>query len=325
MISFGHSTVAVKFVVGAFVSFILMTILFQRSSFVPSSSPLEAGLSTHKLSIRSRIHRKETPELKGVLHHNSELKALCSRYHWEELPGRKLRRRLFDLVMVNDDLDALTLRMRRMNEVDYFLIVESHLTPSGLAKPLYVHEHWDHFEEFHPKMVLLALNTTDQISADLSVKQKLSQSSMLDFVSSDLPSEKAPLEGDITIEGDLHDLVHPEVLQVMRNCQPTIDAKPWAQSLYRSLPWFLASEDTRAPIPGAANAHESTDTDRIQGIRDGNKPATKVFAVASGCRYCFPWLQELVIDLKSIIHREADVPWHTSLVEILQREWYGFS
>lgn len=57
-----------------------------------------------------------------------------------------------------NELDLLTYRLNILNEVvDYFIIVESKYTFSGIEKPLFFNENKDLFSKFHDKIIHLIL------------------------------------------------------------------------------------------------------------------------------------------------------------------------
>src|SRR5208282_4123422 len=77
-------------------------------------------------------------------------KALCSLHRWPIFPSRDARRKIYDLIMVNNEMDWLEIRLDTMEEhVDFFVIVESKVTFTGLEKSLVVQENWGRFEKWH--------------------------------------------------------------------------------------------------------------------------------------------------------------------------------
>ncbi|PTD06038.1 hypothetical protein FCULG_00001019 [Fusarium culmorum] len=64
------------------------------------------------------------------------------------------RRKIYDLFMVNTELDFLEIRLKTLyNYVDYFVIVEAPLTFQGGPKNLTIRDNWKRFEAYHDKMI----------------------------------------------------------------------------------------------------------------------------------------------------------------------------
>jgi beta-1,4-mannosyl-glycoprotein beta-1,4-N-acetylglucosaminyltransferase len=62
--------------------------------------------------------------------------------------------RVFDCFTFFEELDILDIRLHEMDRfVDYFVIVESTETFSGIKKPLYFEENKERFKEFLPKII----------------------------------------------------------------------------------------------------------------------------------------------------------------------------
>jgi len=79
-----------------------------------------------------------------------EVKSYSSSWYVEKGVRRS---KIYDCFMFFNELDILELRFNELyNTVDYFVIVESRFTHSGLPKPLYFAENLSRFEQFLPKV-----------------------------------------------------------------------------------------------------------------------------------------------------------------------------
>lgn len=66
------------------------------------------------------------------------------------------RRKVYDLFMLNTELDWLEIRLHELaSQVDYFVILESPTTFTGLPKKMYYEENKHKFEEFKDKISTL--------------------------------------------------------------------------------------------------------------------------------------------------------------------------
>src|SRR5258708_7712146 len=77
-------------------------------------------------------------------------KLFCGEHGWKPFrPTRGRvgkRRKIYDLVMVNTELDWLEIRLATLyDHVDYFVVVESPRTFTFLEKPLVLKMNWDKF------------------------------------------------------------------------------------------------------------------------------------------------------------------------------------
>ena len=85
-----------------------------------------------------------------------EAQALCKAHGWKAFSenARQPRRKIYDLLMVNNEMDWLEIRMDTMaKHVDYFVILEAAVTFTGLEKPLAMKDNWDRFARFHKQMI----------------------------------------------------------------------------------------------------------------------------------------------------------------------------
>jgi beta-1,4-mannosyl-glycoprotein beta-1,4-N-acetylglucosaminyltransferase len=67
--------------------------------------------------------------------------------------------KIYDCFMFFNEVDLLEIRLNYLNDsVDYFILVESNKTHSGLNKPYYFEEHKDRFKEFHHKIIHIKIS-----------------------------------------------------------------------------------------------------------------------------------------------------------------------
>ncbi|KAH8599829.1 hypothetical protein B0O99DRAFT_681931 [Bisporella sp. PMI_857] len=66
----------------------------------------------------------------------AEAKEYCAARRWEPYPIRQVHRKIYDLMLINTELEWLEVRMGQMNDhVDYFVIVEAAKTFTDADKP----------------------------------------------------------------------------------------------------------------------------------------------------------------------------------------------
>lgn len=257
----------------------------------------------------------------GFMPQGPKLDALCAGYRWDVFPYRYQHRKIFDLIMVNDEVDALLIRMGEMTQVDYFVIVESDLTFSDQQKPLHVQENMGLFKDYRHKMIIHTLNTTGEEFADTWAREKFSRNAMFDQVFPNLSGKQAANLGDIIIVGDVDELVRPEVLIAMRNCQITKHVRLWTAFYYYSFQW-LNDGGKEWDHPDATFFNGLKDTVMPQNLRDDG-PDSDVHRAGWHCSYCFPELQMMVNKLKSFSHQEYNTPEYNTPSKILHRVQNG--
>lgn len=101
-------------------------------------------------------------ELNGFLP-TREAQDFCRRRRWEPYATRNSRRKVYDLFLINTELDYLEIRLHELDaEVDYFVILESPTTFQMNSKPLYLKEnlHQARFEPFRHKIIHHILDDT---------------------------------------------------------------------------------------------------------------------------------------------------------------------
>lgn len=83
-----------------------------------------------------------------------EARDYCQRRRWEPFATRDQHRKVYDMFLINTELDFLELRLNELDrEVDYFVILESTTTFQMDTKPLYLKENLSQFKDFQHKII----------------------------------------------------------------------------------------------------------------------------------------------------------------------------
>src|SRR5947209_16499894 len=130
---------------GAAAVFLFLVVKLNSHTVSTSIGGLRSKLSTYS-SVYSVVYSPSGhgSDINGFIPEGTSLHEYCERYHWEPFMPRVQRRKIFDLILVNTELEWLEIRMGEMaSEVDFFVVVESSTTFSDTPKPLYVRESWD--------------------------------------------------------------------------------------------------------------------------------------------------------------------------------------
>ncbi|KAI4870409.1 glycosyltransferase family 17 protein [Hypoxylon rubiginosum] len=158
------------------------------------------------------VHISDAPEARG----------LCQQHGWTAFPNPATRK-VYDLVMVNIELDWLEIRLNTTySYVDYFVIVESRKTFTNHDKPLVIKENFDKFSAYRDKIIYHELEIPDGFHSDrLNPSwdfEDLQRNAMYKQVLPRLEGKQAPVAGDVIIVADVDEIVRPETLVVLKAC-----------------------------------------------------------------------------------------------------------
>lgn len=88
-----------------------------------------------------------------------EAQDYCQRRRWEPYATRDQRRKIYDLFLINTELDFLEIRLNELDkEVDYFVILESPTTFQMNPKPLHLKDNLSQFKDFQHKIIHYVLD-----------------------------------------------------------------------------------------------------------------------------------------------------------------------
>lgn len=129
-------------------------------------------------------------------------------------------RKVYDLFMINTELDFLELRLETLyDHVDYFVIVESPLTFQGRPKNLTIRENWSKFERYHAKLIYHQLEFPPDFAPLLTWDfEDLQRDSMFTQVFPKLADQQAPNADDVIIVADVDEIPRPETIDILRSC-----------------------------------------------------------------------------------------------------------
>jgi beta-1,4-mannosyl-glycoprotein beta-1,4-N-acetylglucosaminyltransferase len=257
-----------------------------------------------------------TPALLPV----EEAKEYCARRRWEPYPKRDRQRKVYDLFMVNTELDWMEIRMGELaSEVDYFIVLESATDFQDRPKPLHVKNHWSRFSPFHHKIVHHVLNVTGQTLGDAWARERFSRNAMMDQVFPTLTGEQEVQQGDVIVVSDVDEIPRPEVIKSLRNC--AFPRRLRLRTVYYrySFQWTLREEQWIHP---QATFFDGPDTVRPEDLRMGTTDAD-VFHAGWHCSSCLANLKDMVNKVTSFSHSEFNQPDFRDPAKILQRVRQG--
>ncbi|KAF7893919.1 hypothetical protein EAF00_007433 [Botryotinia globosa] len=249
---------------------------------------------------------------------------LCASHSLTSYPDRSQKRKIYDLFMVNSELDWLEIRLNEMNtEVDYFVILEAPTTFTGLAKNMTFQEHRAQFSAFEDKIIYHVLtdapppvsNTTlpgsQEYEANAWIQEKFQRDAMFTQVFPKLVDEQKPNEGDVILVSDIDEVIRPASLQVLRNCVFPVILTLRSQFYYYSFQFRHRGEQWAHPQATFYRGLENTIKPHSLRSRHGghvqvderdSKSIGNLWNAAWHCSSCFSTLKEMRRKMESFSH-----------------------
>lgn len=177
-----------------------------------------------------------------------EAQEFCTLHDFNAYPARSNGRKVYDLFMLNDELDWLEIRLNTMAaHVDYFVIVESNLTFTARPKPLALRNNWARFEKFHDKIIY---HQVEEVPMDATRTWDLEdhqRNSMYTQVIPRLEGAKMARLGDVLIVSDVDEIPRPSTLILLRNCDFPKRLTLRSKFYYYGFQWLHRGEEWTHP------------------------------------------------------------------------------
>lgn len=136
--------------------------------------------------------------------------------------------RLYDCVVINDELDLLELRLRVHGpHVDHVVVVEASRTFSGEAKPLHVRENLERFRPWEHLIRHVVVDDLPDPVPDRWVPEVFQRNQII----RGLHDARAD---DVVLIADADELVHPEVLPTLRTATAGIVGLEMPSTFFRA-------------------------------------------------------------------------------------------
>ncbi|KAI5864971.1 glycosyltransferase family 17 protein [Durotheca rogersii] len=147
---------------------------------------------------------------------------LCRQHGWPPY-AQPAQRKVYDLIMVNTELDWLEIRLNTTyHHVDYFIIVESKKTFTNHDKPLVIKDNMARFAPYRDKVIYHELQIPEGFHSDRPnpswAWEDLQRDATYKQVFPALRGAQAPIHGDVIIVADVDEIVRPETLVVLKSC-----------------------------------------------------------------------------------------------------------
>ncbi|KAI1299506.1 hypothetical protein EDD11_006469 [Mortierella claussenii] len=126
--------------------------------------------------------------------------------------------RIFDIILFNGEFDLLDIRLNELhNDVDFFVIVESSITFSGMFKPLYFRENEGRFKKFRRQIIHVTIPTAELGELTNAWRVESLSRNKGFWMALDI---HRPQEGDWLLLSDLDEVPRTSVLAAMKAQDP---------------------------------------------------------------------------------------------------------
>ena len=228
----------------------------------------------------------------------------CGDQGWTRFEGK---RKVYDMFMVNTELDWLEIRLgTTYNAVDYFIVVEANRTFTGLDKPLYVKNNWSKLKRFHDKIIYHEVNfPADFNPKDAWETEAFIRHSMFEQVLQKQNGKRKPKQSDVVVVADVDEIPRPETFHTLRACDFPRRVTLRSRFYYYSFQFLHQGLDWQHP---QATFYEGNDTIPPNDLRGGvgRDPfeVADVWNASWHCSSCFKTVQEFRIKMESFSHTE---------------------
>ena len=229
-------------------------------------------------------------------------------------------RKVYDLILLSTELDWLEIRLHTLAPwVDYFVIVESPTTFTGRPKPLWLRDNWDRFAPFHAKIIHRVVEDGSP-SRYIWDHEDWLRNSLLREVFPGLQGTPAEArDNDVLVVSDVDELVRPETMFVLRNCQFPVRLTLLSDFYYYSFQWKHRGPQWAHPEATIYRGSRTLlpNTLRMGLLEEGREPLARLrkwresgtLANAGWhCSSCFATVAEMQTKMHSFSHQELDTP-----------------
>ncbi|KPI43177.1 uncharacterized protein AB675_6766 [Cyphellophora attinorum] len=264
---------------------------------------------------------------------DAEAKVLCKQHHLALAPDRA-RRKIYDLVTINTELDLLEIRLHTLAEqVDYFVLAVSTHTFTGVPKPpteirgiLNLTES-PRFADFRTKILFHVFRPDQTGTTDPWALERAQRNSLLSkLLSIPAGSPESPKENDILLVSDIDEIPRPSALTLLRTCTfptPRITLSTTAH-LY-SFNTIHSLPQKRHWLHPQATIWRSTETIWPEDLRTSAsklefKSRYRVIGDAGWhCSSCFSTIAEFQAKIRGFSHQEFNHPVFLDPAQIVRR------
>lgn len=244
----------------------------------------------------------------------------CETRRWKPYPERDKKRKVYDLFMINTEVDWLEIRLGELaDQVDYFVVLESKVDFKDRPKPLYIQDNWSRFAKWHPQIIHHVLNVTGHEFKDAWEREHFSRNAMMDQVFPTLSGPQEVNAGDVILVSDVDEIPRSDIIKALRNCMFPQRLTLRTDYYRYSFQWVLREEQWKHP---QATFYKGAETVKPESLRMDKQDA-EIYNAGWHCSSCLASLQDMVNKITSFSHNEFNKPEFTDPKKLLQRVRQG--
>ena len=249
-----------------------------------------------------------------------EAREVCQHRRWEPYATRDRRRKVYDLFLINTELDFLEIRLNELEkEVDFFIILESATTFQNTPKPLYLNASLSKFAAFDSKIIHRILDPSGlkKISKDDAWElERHARNALFDQAMLSLTGAAAPNEGDVLLVGDVDEIPRTGTLTALRNCAfpPRVTLR--SQMYYYSYQWLHRGSLWHHPQATYFAGPEKTV--RPESLRM-DEADVELYMSGWHCSSCFGTMADLKNKITSFAHKSYNQPYFLETSRLLEK------
>ncbi len=257
-------------------------------------------------------------------------KEFCERRRWEPYAARDQRRKVYDMFLINTELDWLEIRLNELDsEVDYFIILEAAITFQGGEKPLHLQDSFGQprFEKFRSKIIhqIVDFSIAKKIDyGDTWELERFTRNALFNQAMLSLVGPEAPSQGDVLLVGDIDELPRTNTLVALRNCAfpPRVTLR--SHFYYYSFQWLHRGDQWMHPQATYYNGPKDTiSPEELRFSFKKGKANVDLYCAAWHCSSCFPTMEDLKNKITSFSHKGYNQPYFLETDRLLQNVRMG--
>lgn len=235
----------------------------------------------------------------------------CQRHGWKQFSPKysDIRRKVYDLFMINTELDWLEIRLNTTYEfVDYFVVVEGRRTFTGHEKPLVIKQNWHKFAAYHDKLIYHEIEyPTDFHPKRPWDMEDFQRNAMLNQVFPRLKGRQAPVWGDAIIVADVDEIPRPSTLLLLRHCEFPRRLTLRSQFYYYSFQFLHRGKEWSHPQATFYDGMRTIPPTNLRNGDGGFQPLIywdkeDLWNAGWHCSSCFETMEELLTKMASFSH-----------------------
>jgi len=223
---------------------------------------------------------------------------------------------IYDMVMCNDELDMLEIRLHELKDVvDFFVIVESRVTFTNQPKPFHFENSKSRFDFVRNKIIHVVLDTLEgKTTWDREAFQR-------DAMFSHGLKGRTVFKGDVLLTSDVDEIPRAWVIKSLKFCEGFSGTLKFELRFFYYSFWYRGSDNWPIKMAMVLDSNETIPSSNF--LRSSGAESTLFFEDAGWhCSYCFEDVAHFVSKLRSFSHSEYDKPKyysHEIIVDSIRR------